>query len=391
MKDKMGKSKHFPMPLVFLVALVGSIVSEPMIPYSIKTILYAISLTIKEGLIFCLPFVIFSLIITSMVRLGAKALKSIVLILPLICLSNFCNTWLSYWAFIALPHKSWQLTGAITTASQLIPAFSIKLSPLVSNNCALISGVCLGFALGIIPINVSKFIGVLGRFCTLFFKCLIPIMPLFIIGTVIKLQSDGVLTAIVRGYLPVLLVFFCTSFGLVLLEFAVLSHFKLATFLYYLKNVIPAVITAFSSMSSAAALPLSIKAAEKNVTDEKNAAIIIPSSVNIHLVGDCFFIPMVALAVMTSFGMEFPDAYCYLPFAFHFILAKFAVAAVPGGGVLVMLPIMQHYLGLNADMLALVTALYILFDPIITSCNVTGNGALAIIFDRLANKLKLNK
>ncbi|MCQ2955883.1 MAG: dicarboxylate/amino acid:cation symporter [Opitutales bacterium] len=391
MNDKGGKSKHFPMPLVFFVALVGSIVSEPILPYSIKSILYAISLAIKEGLIFCLPFVIFSLIITSIVRLGAKALKSIVLILPLICLSNFCNTWLSYWASIALLHKSWHLTAAITTASQLVPAFSIKLSPLVSNNYALISGVCLGFALGIIPVHVSKLIWVLERFSALFFKCLIPIMPLFIIGTVIKLQCDGVLTAIVKGYLPVLLVFLFTSFGLVLLEFAVLSHGKLTTFLYYLKNVIPAVITAFSSMSSAAALPLSIKAAEKNVMDEKNAAIIIPSTVNIHLVGDCFFIPMVALAVMISFGMAIPNASCYLPFAFHFILAKFAVAAVPGGGVLVMLPIMQSYLGLNADMLALVTALYILFDPIITSCNVTGNGAMAIIFDRLAEKLKLNK
>lgn len=379
------------MPLVFLIALVLSIVGEPILSYSAKSILYATSLTIKEGLIFCLPFVIFFLIVTSIAHMGVKALRSIALILPLICLSNFCNTWLSYLAYIALPCKSLQLTAAITTANQLIPAFSIQLSPLVSNNCALISGVCFGFVLGIIPINTSKLIWVFGRFSTLFFKFLMPIMPLFIIGTVIKLQSDGVLTAIVRGYLPVLMIFFCTSFGLVLLEFAVLSHFKLATFLYYLKNIIPAVITAFTSVSSAAALPISIKAAEKNVTDEKNAAIIIPSTVNIHLVGDCFFIPMIALAVMTSFGMELPNAYYYLPFAFRFVLAKFAVAAVPGGGVLVMLPIMQSYLGLNSDMLALVTALYVLFDPIITSCNVTGNGAMAIIFDRLAKKLKLNK
>jgi Na+/H+-dicarboxylate symporter len=34
-------------------------------------------------------------------------------------------------------------------------------------------------------------------------------------------------------------------------------------------------------------------------------------------------------------------------------------------------------------MLALVTALYILFDPFITACNVAGNGALAIVFDKI--------
>ena len=56
------------------------------------------------------------------------------------------------------------------------------------------------------------------------------------------------------------------------------------------------------------------------------------------------------------------------------------------GGVLVMLPILQNYLGLTPDMLALVTAIYILFDPIITACNVAGNGAFAIFFDRIGRR-----
>ena len=86
---------------------------------------------------------------------------------------------------------------------------------------------------------------------------------------------------------------------------------------------------------------------------------------------------MLALAAIKTFGLPEPSLSQYFIFALHFILAKFAVAAIPGGGVLVMLPIMQNYLGLSSDMLAIVTAIYILFDPLITMCNVAGNSALS--------------
>jgi Na+/H+-dicarboxylate symporter len=151
----------------------------------------------------------------------------------------------------------------------------------------------------------------------------------------------------------------------------------------FIKNVVPAMVTAFGSASSAAALPLSIQAAEKNLKKKPNAGVIVPSIVNIHLVGDCFFIPLIAITVMTSLGMEFPPLRSYLIFAAHFMLAKFAVAAVPGGGVLVMIPVLQTYLGLSSDMLALVTAIYILFDPLITTCNVAGNACFAIGCEKL--------
>ena len=222
----------------------------------------------------------------------------------------------------------------------------------------------------------------------IFFKCLLPVMPLFIIGTALKLQHDGIIASIVSKYLSILIIFVVVAYGMVLCQLTLLAKFSLAKLTKYIQNIMPAIVTAFGSMSSAVAMPLSIKAAEQNVENPRNADIIIPATVNIHLVGDCFFIPMVALAVMVSFGMEMPGLNVYVMFALHFILAKFAVAAIPGGGVLVMLPIMQTYLGLNTDMLALVTAIYILFDPIITTCNVAGNGSLAIIFDKIAEKFK---
>jgi len=384
-----SKIKNFSMPLVFLGALLFSITCESILPLGLKSVLYALSLSIKEILIFLLPFVIFSLVFNSISRLGAKALKYILIIVPLICSSNFMNTMLSYATANIFLDSSWNLKSAETTVVGLVPAFNLKIPQLLSNDVALFAGVLLGLVFGIFKQNISAKISTyLEIFAKVFFKVLLPIMPLFIVGTTIKLQCDGILASIFGNYFPVLLAFVLSSYGLVLVEFFILSKFSISKVIRYIKNIVPAIITAFGAMSSAAALPLSIKAAEKNIDNKNNAAIIVPSTVNIHLVGDCFFIPMGALAVMTSFGMNMPSFGTYAIFALHFIVAKFAVAAIPGGGVLVMLPIMQNYLGLNTDMLALVTALYILFDPIITSCNVTGNGAMAIIFDRIAGKMK---
>ena len=149
--------------------------------------------------------------------------------------------------------------------------------------------------------------------------------------------------------------------------------------------MLPAAITGFSTMSSAAAMPLTILGAEENAKDPTLVRSVIPATVNIHLVGDCFAIPIFALAVLKNYGVADPSVSTYLVFAFYFVLAKFSVAAVPGGGILVMLPILEAHLGFNAEMMSLITALYILFDPVITSANVLGNGGFAQVIGKLVS------
>jgi len=149
------------------------------------------------------------------------------------------------------------------------------------------------------------------------------------------------------------------------------------------KNMLPAAIAGFSTMSSAAAMPLTIIGAEKNCENKDLARSVIPATVNIHLIGDCFAIPIFAYAVLKNFGFAQPSEIGYLYFAVYFVLAKFSVAAIPSGGILVMLPILKDHLSFTPEMLSLITALYILFDPVITCANVLGNGAFAMILDKL--------
>ena len=376
--------------LIFFGALLLPLLCGRFVPTTVKAFLYAVSLCIKEGLVFCLPFVIFSLLFSSISRLGNRAFRVVLTIFPLICCSNFLNTMLSYGVSKILSGQGDRYSEVLSGSTAVLDAsFHCSLTPLFSNDAALVCGLILGLLLRPVSKTAAMTCECAASVVTnVFFKILLPLMPLFIVGMMFKMQHDGILSSVCGSYLPVLLAFVLSACSWILLQYILFAKGSVSKASVYVRNVFPAVATAFGSASSAAAMPLSLKAAEKNCSNAANADIIVPSTVNVHLVGDCFFIPMFALSVLQSFGLPFPSFGVYLLFAFHFVLAKFAVAAVPGGGVLVMLPILQNYLGLTPDMLALVTAIYILFDPIITACNVAGNGAFAIFFDRIGRRLQ---
>lgn len=205
-----------------------------------------------------------------------------------------------------------------------------------------------------------------------------------------KLSHDGVIGGILRDYAQIFLVIAAALFGYIALLYWLGSRFQFPKTIASIKNMLPAGIAGFGSMSSAAAMPLTIVGAEKNSQDPDIARAVVPATVNIHLIGDCFAIPIFAFAVLKNFGVAQPEFLAYLVFAFYFVMAKFSVAAIPGGGIIVMLPILESSLGFNAEMMSLITALYILFDPVITCANVFGNGAFAVHFSRFAGRMKKN-
>jgi Na+/H+-dicarboxylate symporter len=191
---------------------------------------------------------------------------------------------------------------------------------------------------------------------------------------------------VVKEYWLASIIIISTRIFYLLLLFGVASNFSLSRILQIIKNYMPALIVGFTAMSSTAAMPLTIKATEDSLTTNKaSGRFFIPLTMNIHLVGDGIFIPTMAFVVMKTFGFNLPDFGSYLIFAFYFVLAKFASAGVPGGGIMVMLPVLEKHFGMNPDMLSLITSLYIMFDPLITTINISGNGALSIIYSNFLN------
>ncbi|NDD58408.1 MAG: dicarboxylate/amino acid:cation symporter [Chlamydiae bacterium] len=222
---------------------------------------------------------------------------------------------------------------------------------------------------------------------SLLIKFFVYAIPFFITGFIIKLAHDQILISIFKEYALIFSLVAASQIFYIGLLYFFINKLDLKETVCSIKNMLPAAFVGFSAMSSAAALPLTILAVEKNARNKDMAKSCIPATVNIHLIGDCLAIPIFAFAVLKNFSCPCPSLLQYSLFALFFVLAKFSVAAIPGGGIIVMLPILESHLGFSSDMLSLITALYILFDPVITLSNVIGNGALAQGVDHLYSRL----
>jgi len=356
------------------------------LPLAVQQVLYTISISIKSIIVAVLPIVIFCLLFKTIILLQDKAGKLIFLILALVCCSNFLSTFLSH--YVGMMVYQFDLSILLPKSSlDLQPIYRFELPKLIPNDKAMFAGIIMGFLFSKLGFKTAKLISEKVDFYV--HKLLVGFVyfiPFFIAGFIVKLKHDGVMELMLKNYAVIFFIIACSQFCYIFLTYLILNKINIKSSLRNLANIIPAAISAFSTMSSAASMPLTIVGAERNVKNKDVVKFVIPATVNIHLIGDCFAIPILAYAVLKSFGMPEPSLVQYLIFVFYFVLAKFSVAAVPGGGIIVMLPILQTNLGFNSDMLSLITALYILFDPIITCTNVLGNGAFAKLIDQLISR-----
>lgn len=373
------------MPFILAAVIAVIMILYPFIPLIVKEGLYAISLSIKEIIVLLLPFIIFGLLFKAAVTLSSNATKIILMILVLICCSNFISTFLSHYVGIWIYNFDLSIVSP-QKITELKPLWSWTAPTLVKNYVAMFVGIILGIIASLFfPKHSQKIATKINEYVHLVLQGIVYLIPLFVAGFVVNLEYDGIVCIIIKDYSLIFAIIALAQFSYIFLAYFLLNNANVKAFITSIKNMLPAAISGFSTMSSAASMPLTIIGAEKNSKNKDLAYSVIPTSVNIHLVGDCFAIPILAYAVLKSFGMAEPTLLNYLIFSLYFVVAKFSVAAVPCGGILVMLPILHTYLNFNAEMMSLITALYALFDPVITCANVLGNGAFAKLMDRCNN------
>jgi Na+/H+-dicarboxylate symporter len=144
-------------------------------------------------------------------------------------------------------------------------------------------------------------------------------------------------------------------------------------------------------MSSAATLPVTLTCVEKNLHNQKLTHFVVPATANIHMVGDGINITLTSLALLAMSGTNLPSFVEFLPYLGAYIFTKFSGSGVPGGGMIILLPVVEQHLGLSSDLCSLVATLYILQDSLMTASNVAGNGALALIAKKLFSKTTIVK
>ena len=377
----------FSMPVMLIIIITIGCITQPYMPRVLQQALYATSLSIKDILLFLLPLIVFSLLFGSIVNIRNSALKIILALIPLLTVSNFIATSFGLWFGNFFIAKSGLVFNITSSNDSLRPLWKVFLPILVPNQIAMFSGIILGVVFSYAATNIGEKLAKNMNIVALFIleKLLVPIMPIFVLGFIIRMLHDGLLIELLKNYALVFLLIFSAQLSYILLIYWLGAKFNLRIWYENVKCMLPAAITGFSTMSSAAAMPITLLATAKNTSDDEFARLVIPTTVNIHLMGDCIAIPILAVSILASYSVGI-DSQQFIIFAGYFVIAKFAVAGVPAGGILVMLPILEKYLQFSPEMLSLITALYIMFDPIITSMNVLGNGAFAILLKRIVNQ-----
>jgi Na+/H+-dicarboxylate symporter len=379
-KDKrrmMCKKTPFLMVMLFVIALGLA----RFIPLEIQRALLAVSVTLKSIILFLLPILIFSLLFVTFQSLGNSASRLLLIGIFLLCCSNFLATYLSHHAGTLVHSMGMQILQS-APENELTPLFLFQIPRLIPNAVAMLGGILGGLiSPRLAPSIAMPLAARLGVVSAWLLRHIVHIIPPFLLGFLIKMQHDGILLSMLRCYAPVVIVI-AISISIYLVAFyAVACKFRLGKMGTCLHNMLPAAICAFSSMSSAATLPYTLAAVEKNTIHRSIIKSIISASTNVHLIGDCIAIPILIYAILGSYGMDMPSTSHYLLFVCQFVVAKFSVAAVPGGGIMVMLPIIERSFPFDGTMSSVIFSMYLLLDPLCTMANVLGNGAFAQLMD----------
>ena len=267
----------------------------------------------------------------------------------------------------------------------LMPYFTVEMPPLMDVMTALLLSFTIGLGLSHIDGNTLRDgFGDFQKIVTKVIKAIIiPLLPLHIFGIFLNMTISGQVASIISMFLKVIVVIFILHVVLLLIQFAVAGAVGGKNPLQLLKNMLPAYATALGTQSSAATIPVTLAQTIKNGVSEAIAIFVIPLCATIHLSGSTMKITACAMAILCMTGE--PATFASMS-GFILMLGITMVAApgIPGGAIMAALGLLQSMLGFNETLQALMIALYIAMDSFGTACNVTGDGAIAVVVDRIA-------
>jgi len=388
--------KEFGLIIKLVVAIVLIMFFGDLVPTGIQRAFYTISIFLKETLVFVMPLIVFSFIFACLSAFQKKAPILILMILSFVVISNFVFVQIGYFAGeIFLPYLGYNAANAAQKAASTLfplePFFTIPYPNFIRIDLTLLIGTIAGLY-GAFWGN-EKLVAwgaslrdIIQNGLT---KLFIPLVPLYVIGFLFKIQHDESLFETFAGYGPmigliVVIQILAMAFFYIKANFGNFKDIKTS-----LTNVFPSGLVALSTMSSMATLPLTLEAAEENTKNKALAQIMIPATVNIHHVGDSIAIPILMAVALAMNGIE-PMGYgTFLIFSMYYMVAKFGVPSVPGGELVVLFPVLfGGNFGFTDSMGGLLMTLYLLMDPFITVTNVLSNGALAIFMDKICGRMK---
>ena len=343
---------------------------------------------------FIIPLIILGLVTPAIADIGKGAGKLLLITVGIAYADTVVAAILSYATgstfFPSLIGNGSQTLETVEKSAEILPYFTINIPATIDVMSALVLSfiVGLGIAYGGHTVlrgatNEMKaiIVGVIER-------VIIPLLPVYIFGIFLNMTFSGDVMRMMTVFAKIIVVIFALHIFVLLYQYLIAGAIVRKNPFRLLANMFPAYLTALGTSSSAATIPVALKQTRKNGVSEGVAGFVIPLCATVHLSGSAMKITACAftIALLEGLPTDFP-----LFLHFIMVLAIFMVAApgVPGGAIMASLAPLGSILGFGENEQALMIALYIAMDIFGTACNVTGDGAIALVVDKL-NRNKAN-
>ena len=340
---------------------------------------------------FIIPLIILGLVTPTIADIGKGAGKLLLITVGIAYADTVIAAILSYTTgttfFPSLIGNGAQTLDPVEKSAEILPYFTVNIPAALDVMSALVLSFIMGLGIAYGGHKVLRdatnemktiIVGVIER-------VIIPLLPIYIFGIFLNMTFSGDVMRMMTVFAKIIVVIFALHIFVLIYQYLIAGAIVRKNPFRLLANMFPAYLTALGTSSSAATIPVALKQTRKNGVSEGVAGFVIPLCATVHLSGSAMKITACAFTIALLEGM--PTDF---PLFLHFImvLAIFMVAApgVPGGAIMAALAPLGSILGFGENEQALMIALYIAMDSFGTACNVTGDGAIALVVDKLNRK-----
>lgn len=375
-----------------IIAISLGILLGTFIPESIGRIFATFNGLFDQLLKFIIPLIIVGLITPAIAKLGSSAGKMLISTIALAYGSTLFAGFSTYFASLSIFPSLIETQSSQKIAEQatgLIPYFSLQIPPFFDVMGALVFSFLIGIGLSRLKKAklsevVFDFEDIIGFIIN---KVIIPLLPVFIFGIFLEMTYSGKVLMILNVFVKIIGIIFALHILLLLIQFIIAGLLAKKNPFKLLASMMPAYFTALGTQSSAASIPVTLAQVKKAGVSDEVASFTVPLCATIHLAGSTLKIVacVIALMIMQGMPIEFGQM---AGFICMLGVTMIAAPGVPGGAIMAAIGIIASMLGFDTENQALMISLYIAMDSFGTACNVTGDGAIAIIIDALFTKKK---
>jgi len=199
-----------------------------------------------------------------------------------------------------------------------------------------------------------------------------------LIGWVVGTQDPEILKALVK---VVIVVISACVLHVILVYSLFIAGLARLNPLTFFKKIIDAQVLAFSTSSSSATLPITMKVAEDKLGVSKGTAnFVLPLGSTVNMDGTAIYLGISTVFVAGLVGVDLTIGN-YLTVIFTATLASIGAAGIPGVA-LVMMSMVFASIGLPIEAIAIIAGVDRLLDMVRTTVNVTGDLAISVVIDR---------